>query len=272
MHSERGEEVLRFWGRIALIAVLAIVVAVACSSAPASAAPATVGEALFDKGYRFALFVAAQDDTPGSFHCQWGRCMLGAFSPWQPYTASPESHVARWGVSSSGAVIAGNTVGERLPDSSELACVLEKLGLPAGYRVTETDRSDLKVAAPFGGAATAWDLELSAARCGPDPTPTCELPKVCMVPPAPCLNCPVCPICPPQQECPTLPPLSAAEQRAEEIGVLLRPIHHVFAKHSYWRKRLPPWSELWAASKPLVVEILLAKRRFELRASAGGDR
>ena len=154
----------------------------------------SIGDKLAAKGYTSTLFVA-QPNAPGSIACQWGRCMVGSFDPSKAYDFTPASHMARWGVDGSSAVVKGNTVGERL---GSLACAAQTLGLPAGYVVTFTDQSDAKVLTKPGQLVAAWDAELSAMTCGGGPSPAgCVAPKVCMTPPAPCETCDVCPTCPP---------------------------------------------------------------------------
>lgn len=252
---------------IGLIVLTVVSVGVlACGAAPASAT--SVGEAGYAQGWMRALQIISPDAPPEIAKYQCGVFVDGngnAFPRWCGrfvfVPSSPDLDV-RYGVPSRW--VKGTLVGERGLSGLD-PCQLQAIGLPPGYVQTPLDIADA-MRITLDGVRVAFDaLPRCPVDVPPPVTTTCELPKVCMVPPGPCVTCPVCPICP---TCPPgLPPLSAAEQRAEEIGVLLRPIHQVFAKHSYWRKKLPPWADLWAASKPLVVEILLAKRRFELRAA-----
>lgn len=169
-----------------------------------TSAAESLGDKLAAKGYTRTLFVA-QPNAPGTFSCQWGRCIVGNFDPNAPYVGTLASGQARWGVDQSSATIKGNTVGERLGD---LSCAAQTLGLPAGYVVTLQDIADARVVTRLGQQSAAWDAELSAMTCGVEPPPAgCVAPKVCMTPPKPCETCEVCPTCPPAPPaCAPMPP------------------------------------------------------------------
>jgi len=218
---------------------LALAAVLALASLPAIAAD-TIGSKLADRGYSLARCVA-QPNAPGSFACQWGRCLIGDFNPSVSYTGTALSSQARWGIDPSSNFVKGNTVGERLGD---LTCAAQTLGLPAGYVVTLQDINDARVLVKIGSLIAAWDFELSAMTCGgnPPPVPACSLPAVCMVPPAPCATCPVCPTCPPPPpSCAPMPAFVRAQiAKAPEWSGILTP----------GRKRALAAIKAWAASCP----------------------
>lgn len=66
---------------------------------------------------------------------------------------------------------------------------------------------------------------------------------------------------------PTVPGLSPAPQRAEELATLIRPVYEKFAEAPPWFAQwmFPSWDKLWPALKPLVEEAVLASRRAAAR-------
>lgn len=220
-----------------LIGVLLAVLIVSCGAAHAQ----TLGDKLAAKGYTRTLFVA-QPNAPGTFACQWGRCITGDFAPGVPYTQTALSAQARWGVDQSSSIVKGNTVGERLGD---LTCAAKTLGLPAGYVITSQDLGDARVVTKPGQQTAAWDAELSAMTCGDNPPPPagCEPPKVCALP------CPACPMCPPPPPCPPAPPACAPMPATVRAAI---------GKMQEWsvvgpaRRRAYAAVQAWAATCPAV--------------------
>lgn len=217
-----------------------ILAAVVALSLAGIAQAESLGDKLAARGYSKALFVA-QPNAPGSFACQWGRCLLGTFNPSAPYLSTLGSASARWGVDQSSANVKGNTVGERLGD---LSCAAQTLGLPAGYVVSAQDISDARVLVRSGSLIAAWDAELSAMTCGvdPPPPPGCVAPKVCMTPPAPCEVCQACPVCPPPP--PACDPLNAylraqLDKQAGWSGIITPGRARALRAISEWAKSCP---------------------------------
>jgi hypothetical protein len=81
------------------------------------------------------------------------------------------------------------------------------LGLPAGYRLTDQDKTDLFYVAAGRGLAIREILEPLLAQVPVPENPTCPPVPPCPICPAcpPASPCPTCPVCQPCQPCPVCP-------------------------------------------------------------------
>jgi len=173
-----------------------------------------LGRRLYESGLRQT--VALKDGT--------GAQITGTFHPEIPMAG--DFFLTRYGLPQRPLGTLRGPEGTSVEDLTELAAAGLLAGLSRTYVATTTDWVDARMLRYNGqswwGAVVdplLAQLHRAEPPVGP-PTPSCALPSVCMVPPAPCAACPPAVTCPPVVECQACqPPVACPSCPAQPVLV-----------------------------------------------------